>query len=63
MNRTRKVVSLILLLGAALWTADILRQLNQANGDGPPMGALCMGGFSAILLIAAGAVWPSRRKP
>ena len=63
MKKTRKAISIILLVGAMLWAAEIFRQSRQTDDGGPPMGALFMAVPSVILLIAAGAAWPSGRKP
>ena len=63
MNKPRKVASIILLVGAVLWATEIFRQQRQTDDGGPPMGALFMAIPSVILLIAAGTVWPSGRKP
>jgi hypothetical protein len=61
----RRTLSLILLGGALACAAEVIHQSTQRdeNGDvGPPMGALCTAAPAFILLIAAGAAWPSNPK-
>jgi hypothetical protein len=58
----RRLVGICLIVGAAAWGAEVMRQANAADDGGPPLGALCMALPSVILLIAAGAVL-SARKP
>jgi hypothetical protein len=53
---------LALILGALLWTLEILRQWHSNNDDGPPLGALRMAIPAVILIIAAGAIFSLGRK-
>jgi hypothetical protein len=55
-----RIVSLTLVATAVVSGAWVVRQAMQYP-DAAPMGALCMGVPSMVLLVIAGEIWPTRK--
>ncbi|HVS70265.1 MAG TPA: hypothetical protein VHQ47_03305 [Phycisphaerae bacterium] len=56
-KRFLRGVAVAMALAACAWGVEIWREARAGNGDGPPLGAICMAVPAVGLLIGAGAVW------
>ena len=49
-----RTLSIIMALGAVAWGFNVWRQVQNMEGDGPPIGAICVALPGFGLLIGAG---------